>query len=121
MSDKKPRDVAQSYWKAECARDLEGVLENYHEDAVFVTPDGALVGHAEISGFYKATFERFPGLRLEIVHEISNGNQGSLEWEAALIDGAGNVFPLRGVNNIRIRDGKFEEVRTYFDPTLLLR
>ena len=41
-----------------------------------------------------------------------------LEWEAVLTDHGGHRFAFRGVNVVRVRDGRFEWVRAYFDPTM---
>lgn len=115
-----PREVAESYWAAECRRDLQAVLDHYHEDAVVYPPDGSeLRGRARIATFYADELDEYPGLEVEIVHEVSNGPEACLEWEATLIDKAGGRHPFRGCNIVRVRDGKFETVRAYFDPGLI--
>lgn len=112
-----PRQVAEAYWAAECRRDLDAVLAHYHEDAVVTPPTGApLRGHAAIAGFYVDEMRDYPGLEVGIVHEVRDGDEAALEWEAVLIDHAGVRHPFRGVNVVRVRDGKFESVRAYFDP-----
>jgi ketosteroid isomerase-like protein len=112
-----PREVAESYWRAEESRDVEAVLAHFHHDAVFHPVTGPLEGHDEIRMFYEGMGDTFPGLEVTIIHEISSGNEAALEWEAVLTDHAGNRFPIHGVNIVRVRDGKFEHVRAYFDPT----
>lgn len=116
---KSPREIAESYWAAESARDIEAVLEHYHPDAVFSPPGQTLRGHAEIRTFYDSSAADYPGLEVRIVREIGHGDEASLEWEAVLIDHHGGRHPLRGVNNIRVEDGRFREVRAYFDPSTL--
>lgn len=112
-----PRQVAESYWRAECAHDIEAVGQHYHSDAIFSPPGEHLVGWSNIRKWYEASFKAFPGLEVEIVHEISRGNEAALEWKAVLIDPAGTRHPLRGVNLVRIEDGKYREVRPYFDSS----
>ena len=46
-----PRQIAESYWKAECERDTAKVLSHYNEDATFCPPGQCLNGHAEIATF----------------------------------------------------------------------
>ncbi len=117
-----PRQVAESYWAAECARDLPAVLDHYHADAVVYPPDGRpLRGHDEIRTFYADEVGAYPGLEVHIVHEVANGPEASLEWEAVLIDKDGRRHSFRGVNVVRVQDGKFQSVRAYFDPTLIER
>jgi ketosteroid isomerase-like protein len=115
MTDKTPREVAESYWRAEESRDVERVLAHFHEDATFHPVAGPLVGHAEIRTFYDGMGDTYPGLEVRIVHEVSSGHEAALEWEADLIDHDGKRFPIRGVNIVKVSDGKFTEVRAYFD------
>jgi hypothetical protein len=110
-----PRAVAESYWAAECARDLEAIMAHFHPDATFQPAGNLLTGHDEIRTFYVDSIARFPGLECRIVREVRNGNEASLEWEAVLIDHAGVRNPLVGVNVIEVADGKFRSVRAYFD------
>ncbi len=112
-----PREVAESYWAAECRRDLDAALAHYHEDALLIPPSGpSLRGHRDIATFYVEEMRDYPGLEVTITHEISDGVEAALEWEAVLIDHAGTRHPYRGVNVVRVRDGRFESVRAYFDP-----
>lgn len=112
-----PREVAEAYWAAECRRDLDAMLAYFHDDAVVSPPSGpALRGHREIATFFVEEFRDYPGLEVTITHEIRDGPEATLEWEAVLTDRAGARHPYRGVNVVRVRDGKFESVRAYFDP-----
>lgn len=112
-----PREVGESYWRAEERRDVEGVLSHFHTDAVFHPVAGPLVGHDQIRTFYEGMGDDFPGLEVKVVRDITEGDEAALEWAAVLIDRAGNRFPIYGVNLVRIRDGKFTHVRAYYDPT----
>jgi ketosteroid isomerase-like protein len=114
-----PRAVAESYWAAESRRDLGAILDHYHEDAVFRPPGQTLRGHDEIRTFYEDSAASYPGLEVRITHEIRDGMEASLEWEAVLTDHDGARHPLRGVNNVLVEDGRFREVRAYFDPATL--
>jgi steroid delta-isomerase len=112
-----PREVGESYWRAEARRDIEGVLSHFHGDAVFHPVAGPLVGHDQIRTFYEGMGDEFPGLEVEVVRDITAGDEAALEWAAVLIDREGKRFPIYGVNLVQIRDGKFTHVRAYFDPT----
>ncbi|MGI8874617.1 MAG: nuclear transport factor 2 family protein [Egibacteraceae bacterium] len=91
---KTPREVAESYWRAECERDLEAVLEHYHTDAVVQPPSGpSLRGRDEIATFYADELRDYPHLEVQIVHEVSSGDEASLEWEAVLTDHEGGRHP----------------------------
>lgn len=112
-----PRAVAESYWRSECERDLDAVLDHYEADAVVYPPSGPpFVGRAQIADFYRDEMTDYPGLEVKIVHEVRNGDEAALEWEAVLIDHAGGRHPFRGVNVVKIRNGRFAWARAYFDP-----
>lgn len=115
-----PRQVAEAYWAAECTRDLAALLAYYHDDAVVRPPSGPpLTGHAQIATFYEDEIGQYPGLEVRIVHELSDGPRAALEWEAVFTDHEGNRYSQRGVNIVGVRDGKFEFVHAYFDPTMI--
>jgi len=114
-----PRDIATSYWAAECARDIPAILSHYHSDAIFCPPGQILVGHKEIETFYESSGADFPGLSVQILHEFTLGNEAALEWKAELVSTANKSYTILGVNIIKVRDGKFESVHAYFDPTVL--
>ncbi len=113
------REIAESYWKAECDRDTEKVLSHYHVDATFCPPGQILVGHEQIRTFYDASGADFPGLSVTIESEFTVGDRSAIEWTAILTSEQGEVFTVKGVNIIKISDGKFEWVHAYFDPTVL--
>jgi ketosteroid isomerase-like protein len=114
-----PRQVAEAYWRAEAERDVEKVGQYYHADAIFMPPGERLVGWDTIRKWYEATYRKFHGVQVDIVHEISQGNESSLEWKATLTDATGAVITPVGVNIVRVEEGKFREVRAYFDSSIL--
>jgi len=114
-----PREIAESYWQAECERDLEKILSHYHVNAIFCPPGQILSGHNEIATFYRSSGADFPSLEVEITNDFVVGDQAALEWTARLTSTAGNKFTIKGVNIVKVRDNKFEWVHAYFDPTVL--
>jgi limonene-1,2-epoxide hydrolase len=112
-----PREVGEAYWQAEVSRDVERILSYFHHDAVFHPVTGPLIGHDQIRTFYDGMGDEFPGLEVKVVRDITNGDQAALEWEAILINGSGERYPICGVNLVKVRDGKFEHVRAFYDPS----
>ena len=112
-----PREVSESYWEAECRRDIDGVMAHYHADGIYEGPDGLRNGHAEIRKAYEDSARDYPGLEVRIVREfLGTPDCSALEFDAVLIDPAGKRFRVRGVNVVVVRDGKFVSARSYEDP-----
>ncbi|HEY3334349.1 MAG TPA: nuclear transport factor 2 family protein [Candidatus Limnocylindrales bacterium] len=111
-----PRAVVEAYWRDECLRDLPRIMGHYHPDAEFQGPNGpALVGHDQIRGFYEASIAAYPGLRVEIVSEVVDGDRGAFEFVAELTDHEGRSYPARGTNVVTVRDGRFVSNHSSFD------
>jgi ketosteroid isomerase-like protein len=116
-----PREVSESYWAAECRRDIDGVMAHYQPDAMYQDAGGLLHGQAEIRGFYEASARDYPGLEVTITREFPGsataaGEASALEVYAVLTDHAGQRFQIHGLNVMTVRDGKFTSVRCYEDP-----
>jgi ketosteroid isomerase-like protein len=111
-----PLDVSESYWTAECRRDIDGVISHYHPDATYEGPDGLRRGHDQIRTGYKQHMSLYPGLEVAIVQDFSRGDYAAIEFDAVLIDTGGKRYRVRGVNVVQIRGGRFVSVRSYEDP-----
>ena len=114
-----PREVSESYWAAECRRDVDAVVEHFHADGTYEVPDGQLRrGHEAIRPAYEEHMRLFPGLEVNIVREFPLGDRSALEFAAVATDPAGVRYRIRGVNVVHVRDGKYVSVRSYEDaPT----
>jgi len=111
-----PQEVAESYWAAECRRDVDAVVAHYHVDGSYEGPDGLRCGHAEIRTMYEEHARLNPGLELEITRDFPLGDWAAIEWVAVQTDTAGERSRVRGVVVAHVRDGKFVSVRDYEDP-----
>jgi ketosteroid isomerase-like protein len=111
-----PREVSESYWDAECRRDVEAVLEHYHADAVYEDAGGRYEGIEAIRGAYEASARAYPGLEVTIVGDFRGADRGALEFVATLTDASGARWLIRGVNVVEVRDGRFVSVRSFEDP-----
>jgi ketosteroid isomerase-like protein len=117
-----PREVSESYWAAECRRDIDGVMEHYHPDATYEDSGGLRRGHPEVRVAYEESARAYPGLEVTIVQEYSGSgstDRSALEFEAVLIDAEDRRYRVRGVNVVAVRDGKFVSVRSYEDAPAL--
>jgi ketosteroid isomerase-like protein len=115
-----PREVSESYWAAECRRDIDGVMAHYHTDGTYQDAGGLRRGTAAIRTAYEDSARDYPGLEVTIVREfVATPDCSALEYDAVLIDQAGRRFRVVGVNVVVVRDGEFVSVRSYEDPPTL--
>jgi ketosteroid isomerase-like protein len=116
-----PYEVSESYWAAECSRDVDAVMAHYRPDATYEDGGGLRRGEAEIRRAYEDSARDWPGLEVRIVREfVHSPDTSGLEFDALLIDVAGRRFRIRGVNVVTVRDGRFVSVRSYEDvPSLI--
>ena len=73
-----PREVSESYWEAECARDLDGVVSHYHADGVHESPGIVARGHDEILRMFGESMTEYPGLEVTIVEKPADSTAISL-------------------------------------------
>jgi ketosteroid isomerase-like protein len=114
-----PREVSESYWAAECRRDVDTVLDHYGPGATYEDAGGLRRGEAEIRRAYEESAAAYPGLEVRIVREFvlpDDPDTSGLEFDATLIDADGRRFRVRGVNVVSVRDGRFVSVRSFEDP-----
>jgi ketosteroid isomerase-like protein len=112
-----PLEVSESDWAVECRRDIDGIMAHYHPDGTHEVPDGLRRGHAEIRKAYEDSARDFPGLEVRIVRDLPGDDDTSaIEFDATLTGRAGTRYRVRGVNVVKVRDGKLVLARSYEDP-----
>jgi len=80
----KPEDIHRAFVEAFNARDLNGLLDLYAPDAVFIWgADGAVVGHAAISQAFSELLKSQGSIRLATGYCYTNGDLALLQsrWE----------------------------------------
>jgi ketosteroid isomerase-like protein len=112
-----PREVAESYWTAECRRDIDAVMAHYLPDSTYQDAGGLLVGSAEIRGYYEASIRDFPGLEVAILREfVGSPDTSAFEVHAVLTDHEGRRSVIGGLIAITVRDDRMASIRCYEDP-----
>lgn len=112
-----PREVAESYWAAECRRDIDGVMAHYQEDATYQDGAGLLRGQAAIRQYYEASVRDYPGLTVEILREFpATPDTSAFEVDAVLTDHHGGRSRIQGLIAITVRGGRMAAIRCYEDP-----
>ena len=85
--------------------DLDGILSDYTDDSVVITPDGTVLkGPAQIGPVFKGMFEEFgkPGMRFDMGVTSVEGEVAFITWNAETAD---NTYEL-GTDTFVVRDGK---------------
>ena len=107
-------DRAKSYWQAEADRDLDAILDHFHENAVFIAPTMTLSGRNEIRRYYEGVMENFGSVDVTVENSVEQGDQVAVEWRAVLGDGEDRRVVL-GCNVFTIVRGRFSKLRVYFN------
>jgi uncharacterized protein (TIGR02246 family) len=109
------RRITESYFAAENRRDLEGILEHFHQDVRFLAPDGVLLdGREAVREFYAANAAGMPQLAVDLVDEVVDGPRGAIQWLARGVSADGEEVLMRGANVVRVQDGRFTEFHAYW-------
>jgi len=83
---------------------LDGIMEDFTEDSVVLTPMGAAKGLDAIRGFFVPMFAEFakPGASFEMLFQDVRDDVALIVWKAETAD---NVYEL-GTDTFFVRDGK---------------
>lgn len=84
-----PAEIVEQWIKAFNAGDADAMVALYADQAVHTTPklrasdpasDGRLVGKPALTEWWRATFERSPDLRYQVVTTVSNDRLAVIEY-----------------------------------------
>jgi ketosteroid isomerase-like protein len=77
-----PEEVFQHHAEVLAAGDLDGIVEDYADDAVFITPDGTLKGKDGVREGFTKLLGDLPSANWEIPTATFEGDILFLEWKA---------------------------------------
>jgi uncharacterized protein (TIGR02246 family) len=77
-----PEEVFQHHAEALVAGDLDGIVEDYTDDAVFITPDGVKQGKDGVREGFTQLLTDLPNAAWDIKTAIFVGDVLFLEWAA---------------------------------------
>lgn len=102
--DDHPMAILERHNVAFAAGDVDAMLADYAEGAVFIGPMGVLRGHDEIGAFFTAVIAEFakPGATFTVKQTEFADNIAYFAWQAETAD---NVYELGG-DTLVIKDGK---------------
>jgi ketosteroid isomerase-like protein len=99
--DRTPQEVFRHHAEALGAEDLEGIVSDYADDAVFITPDGVLRGREGVRQAFTTLLSEVPGATWEVPTQVYEGDVLLLEWRATSRDGQ----VAEGIDTFVFRDG----------------
>ena len=84
--------------------DLNGILEDYTDGSIIITPDGVYRSREEWSDFFSTLFAEFakPGMSFSMDQQVVDGEIAFIRWSAGTAE---NTYEL-GTDTFLIRDGK---------------
>ena len=94
-------ETLQHHLEALVAQDIDGIISDYTEESVLLTPDGAIRGTSALRDFFTDTLKAMPGL----VDAIALSRQ-EIEGDIAYIVWAAPGFVALGTDTFLVRDGK---------------
>jgi hypothetical protein len=77
-----PQEVFAHHGEAMAAEDLDRIVSDYSEDAVFITSDGVRHGRAGVREGFERLLADLPGASYEIPTQIFADDLLLLEWKA---------------------------------------
>ncbi len=98
------QEVLEHHLQAFDAKDIDGILADYDDSSIFITPNGEVLrGRAQIRTIFETFIEEMssPRSSFRMVHEVVEGQIAFLSWTA---ESAINLYDL-GTDTFVVRDG----------------
>jgi ketosteroid isomerase-like protein len=96
-----PQEVFQHHAEALIAGDLEGIVADYSDDAVFITPAGVLHGKDGVRQGFTSLLSDLPSADWEVPTQIFEGDVLFIEWSAV----SEKTMADDGIDTFVFRDG----------------
>jgi ketosteroid isomerase-like protein len=96
-----PQEVFQHHAEALMAGDIPGIVEDYADDAVFITPDGVRRGKDGVREAFEKLLSDLPSAEWEVPTQVFEGDLLFIEWKAT----AQSSRAEDGIDTFVFRDG----------------
>jgi ketosteroid isomerase-like protein len=96
-----PQEVFGHHAEVLIAGDLEGIVSDYSDDAVFITPEGALHGKDGVREGFTKLLSDLPSAEWQVPTTIYEGDVLFIEWNAV----SKNTMADDGIDTFVFRDG----------------
>ena len=106
-----PQEVFQHHAEVLIAGDLDGIVADYTDDALFITPDGVLRGKDGIREAFTKLLSDLPSADWEVPTTIFEGDVLFIEWkavsESTMADDGIDTFVFRDDGQIRVQTVRY--------------
>lgn len=106
------QDVFKHHAQAMVAGDMDDIVSDYADDALFITNAGVLHGRGGVRQGFTKIFAELPQARFDVRTRILEGDVLSLEWAAT---GTGSRAD-DGVETFLVRDGQIVLQTVHYTP-----
>ena len=97
-----PQEVFQHHAEVLIGGDLEGIVSDYADDAVFITPAGPLYGKDGVREGFTKLLADVPNAEWDVPTQIFEGDVLFIEWTAK----AESSYVEDGIDTFVFRDGQ---------------
>jgi ketosteroid isomerase-like protein len=97
-----PQEVFQHHAEVLIAGDIDGIVSDYSDDAVFITPDGALHGKDGVRQGFEKLLSDLPSAEWAVPTQIFEGDVLFIEWSAK----SESTHAEDGIDTFVFRDGQ---------------
>jgi ketosteroid isomerase-like protein len=101
-ANRSPQEIFQHHAEVLVAGDLEGIVSDYSNDAVFITPAGVLRGKDGVREGFTRLLADVPNAEWDVPTQIFDGDALFIEWTAK----AASSRVDDGVDTFLFRDGE---------------
>jgi ketosteroid isomerase-like protein len=96
-----PQEVFAHHAEVLIAGDIDGIVSDYSDDAVFITPEGALYGKDGVRAGFQKLLSDVPNADWDVPTQIFEGDILFIEWSAK----AAETRVEDGIDTFVFRDG----------------
>ena len=96
-----PQQVFQHHAEALGAEDIDAIVSDYADDAIFITPDGAVRGKDAVRAAFEKLTSELPGADWELPTQLYEDDILLLEWKAT----SASSRVEDGIDTFVFRDG----------------
>ena len=108
-----PQEVFQHHAEVLIAGDLEGIVADYSDDAIFITPAGVLHGKDGVREGFTKLLSDLPRAEWEVPTTIFEGDVLFIEWKAV----SDKTMAEDGIDTFVFRDGLIRVQTVRYTPT----